>query len=330
MTTSFNQGQVHIELGAGTIIHGVWNKSKYRVERLLGRGANGVVYYVVRMNSRTAPAKGTALQGFALKIGAEAVDFQSEINALTSLESARHHTKLKGERQSARPFLVEVDDVEIGGKRHPFYVMRYVEGVTLSTYLRRHGNQWFGLIGSKLLYRLAELHAAGWIFSDLKAENVLVSPDGEVELVDYGGLTRDGGSIRQFTELYDRGYWNGGLRSADIGYDLFSFAVLAVHLYQKDALKRSVQGSLPQTRQREDLMEIIRDCPALRPYQQWLQHAIYGRFHSTEEAWKEWKQISGSVYRRTGLPNHPTPRWLKLSFTGSVMLIVVILIYYAR
>ena len=46
-------------------------------------------------------------------------------------------------------------------------------------------------------------------------ENVIVADYGHVELVDYGGVTAVGKSIRQFTEIYDRGYWNAGSRAAD-------------------------------------------------------------------------------------------------------------------
>ncbi|MGZ9587109.1 protein kinase domain-containing protein [Paenibacillus marinisediminis] len=327
MTISSNNSLLQkIPLQVGSVVTGVWNKRKYRIERLLGSGANGVVYYVTKSSGQSQPSNERG-RGFAMKIGMDAVEFQSEINALSSLEAGRRHMKSGVGRISARPFLVESDDVEIDGKRYPFYIMRYVQGVTLSEYLGKRGLDWFGVVGGRLLRRLAELHAAGWIFSDLKAENVLVTPDGEAELVDYGGLTRIGSSVRQFTEWYDRGYWNGGLRSADIGYDLFAYAVLMVHLYQKDQLKQCVRGSLPQVRQQEDLMEIIRGCSKLRPYQHWLHRAIYGTFVTTDEALVEWQKITQTVYRSAGRPSRPTPRWLKFSFVGSLLIVVLLLIY---
>lgn len=326
VTTSYKCREQHLQLRPGSLVTGIWNKRQYRIVRMLGSGANGVVYYVTRQQESNVTHKRRE-QGFAMKIGAETVEFQSEINALTSLEADRRKHANRVGRQHARPFLVEADDVEIDGKKYPCYIMRYVPGVTLSDYLTKHGLDWFGILGGRLLRRLSELHAGGWVFSDLKAENVLVSADGEVALVDYGGITPIGNSIRQFTEWYDRGYWNGGLRSADIGYDLFSFAVLMVHLFQKDQLQNCVKRSLPQVRQREDLMEIIRQCPRLKPYQAWLERAIYGRFKSTEEAVALWQQTSRAVYRNIPRPAHPTPRWLKLSFACSFMLLLLLLAY---
>lgn len=323
MTTSFNAKQ-QVPLLTNTIVTGLWNKRQYRVERLLGSGANGMVFYVTRVHAQNSPNEG---RSFAMKLGVEAVDFQSEINALTSLEADRRQRMEGVGQKSARPFLLEADDVEIDGKRYPFYVMRYVPGVTLSEFLSKRGVDWFGVLGGKLLRRLKELHSGGWVFCDLKADNVLVHSDSEVELVDYGGLTRIGSSVRQYTEWYDRGYWNGGTRSADIGYDLFAFAVLMIHLYQGDQLKRYVRGSLPQIRHCSDLMDIVRACPKLAPYQQWLERAISGTFLTTEEAMREWARVSKNAYRIIGKAARPTPRWLKLSFAGSLLCVILILMY---
>lgn len=326
VTTSYKCREQPLPLRPGSLVTGIWNNQQYRIVRMLGSGANGVVYYVTRQQDANTIHKRRE-QGFAMKVGADTVEFQSEINGLTSLEVDRRKHAVRAGRQYARPFLVEADDVEIEGKKYPYYIMRYVSGVTLSDYLTKHGLDWFGILGGKLLRRLSELHANGWIFSDLKAENVLVSAEGEVDLVDYGGITPVGGSIRQFTEWYDRGYWNGGLRSADIGYDLFSFAVLTVHLFQKEQLQHCVRKSLPQVRQQEDLMEIIRQCPKLKPYQKWLERAIYGGFKTTEEAVELWRQISRHVYRTVPRPAHPTPRWLKVSFATSLVLLLMLLVY---
>lgn len=326
MTTSYKIREQPLPLRPGLLVTGVWNKQQYRIVRKLGSGANGVVYYVTRLWDTDTAHKGRE-QGFAMKVGMDTVELQSEINALTSLEQDRRKHAARAGRQHVRPFLIEADDIEIQGKKYPFYIMRYVTGVRLSEYLKQHGLDWFGILGGKLLQRLSDLHACGWVFSDLKAENVLVSAEGEVDLVDYGGVTPIGGSIRQFTEWYDRGYWNGGTRSADIGYDLFSFAVLTVHLFQKDQLQHCVGGSLPQMRHRENLIAIIQQCPKLKPYEIWLERAINGKFKSTEEAVELWQRISRTVYRTIPRPAGPTPRWLKVSFATSLALLMLLVVY---
>ena len=110
--------------------------------------------------------------------------------------------------------------------------MRYVRGEALHHFIRRQGTDWTLLVGLRLLQKLAQLHQAGWVFGDLKPQNVLVSDYGQVELIDYGGVTSIGRSVKQFTEWYDRGFWNGGSRTADGTYDVFAFALLLIHVLE--------------------------------------------------------------------------------------------------
>ena len=174
--------------------------------------------------------------------------------------------------------------------------MRYVRGDKLPAFLAAQGAEWFPLAGYNLLQRLAELHASGWSFGDLKVDNVLVAEYGRVELVDYGGVTAFGKGIRQFTEIYDRGYWNAGTRVSDAGYDLFSYGVLCVQMFADRALYRLTAETLPQNRSTQDLLRIAQDCPQLRPFLGWLARSFNGGFRDTAEAGEAWN----TVMRRIG------------------------------
>lgn len=116
--------------------------------------------------------------------------------------------------------------------------MRYVEGKPLHHFLSKNGPDWLGLVGLGLLEKLRTLHECGFVFGDLKPENVMVSKYGEVELIDFGGTSPIGRSVKQFTEWHDRGFWNAGSRISDEGYDLFAFAVLCLRLLNEEGLKR--------------------------------------------------------------------------------------------
>jgi Serine/threonine protein kinase len=261
-----------LRLAPGTVITGKWNRGRYRVERLLGEGANGKVY-LVEQNRRL----------YAMKVGGDAVDLQSEINVLRSLASRRRR---------AEPYLMAVDDyVRDDGSEYPFYVMRYVRGSAVHEYLQREGADWFPLVGYHLLGKLAELHEAGYVFGDLKRENVLVGDYGRVELVDFGGATALGKSVRQFTELYDRGYWNAGSRTAEGTYDLFSYAVLCLHLFEGRRLLQLAQTALPQNRSPADLIRLTDGHPALKPFAGWLARALRGEFASAREGAAAWQLI---------------------------------------
>ncbi|BCG56629.1 hypothetical protein PUR_00540 [Paenibacillus sp. URB8-2] len=292
----------------GDVIVGKWRGNRYVVERLLGKGANGTVYLVNREGRR---------EKYALKIGYDALDLQSEINVMTSLQSYR--ARQDWQDRGASPldaYFLEADDASKGG--FPFYVMRYVHGMPLHYFLSKKGSSWLGLIGLKLLDRLCGLHECGFIFGDLKPENVVVSEYGEAELIDFGGAGPIGRSVKQFTEWHDRGFWNAGSRIGDESYDLFAFAVLCLRHLDESGLKQAGR-QLPQTRSAEDLVKLANQLPD-KKLASWLRMALKGGFSTSAEAKEMWRS---HVYKsRIGKPEPiATPRWLTGAFALSLCLL---------
>src|SRR4051794_34361343 len=86
------------------------------------------------------------------------------------------------------PGLVAVYDQGLDGS-HPFLVMELVEGGTLRELLRERGPMpphAAAAVLRPVLGGLAPAHHAGLVHRDVKPENVLISDDGEVKLVDFG------------------------------------------------------------------------------------------------------------------------------------------------
>ncbi len=86
------------------------------------------------------------------------------------------------------PGLVAIYDQGMDG-RHPFLVMELVEGGTLRELLRERGPMPPHAVTAVLrpvLGGLAAAHRAGLVHRDVKPENVLISDDGDVKLVDFG------------------------------------------------------------------------------------------------------------------------------------------------
>lgn len=255
-------------LRAGQRITGKWNGFVYQVERLLGSGANGHVYMVLRGG-----------QLYAMKIGREALDFQSEINGLNELQQ---------QTATAQPFVIDVDDAVIGGRDFSFYVMKYVQGTHPAKFLHENGTDWYPVIGHRILGKLAELHARGYIFGDLKSDNILVSGFGTAELIDYGGLTRFGKAVRQYTERFDRGYWRAGSRSAEPAYDLFAFAVLCLELAHADTGRLAKLETDPE-RSVEQLCRLAKESPQTRTVAPVIEACLNGRLRSAADAQYAWK-----------------------------------------
>ncbi|RED53061.1 serine/threonine protein kinase [Cohnella lupini] len=286
MTTSSDRQP----LPKGTEIRGKWNGKLYRLDRLLGRGSNGQVY----LASSSTKAK------FAVKLGIESAELQGEANILASLD----HTE-----KGRSPFLLDVDDTVLEGKNVPFYVMKYIPGIPVKAYLRERGSHWIGVIGYRLLERLSQLHEAGWVFGDIKSDNVLVGEYGRVELVDYGGASSIGRSVRQFTEIYDRGYWSAGSRIADPAYDHFAVALLWLHALEGKRLIQLTKTLIPQNRHPRELMKIVRSNSRLLPLENWMEKALTGRFENTQDASKQWREAI-RVSQKPKSPDDRVPAWM--------------------
>ncbi|HLQ46776.1 MAG TPA: serine/threonine-protein kinase, partial [Planctomycetaceae bacterium] len=154
---------------------------RFRVERLLGRGAMGAVYF----------AWDTQLdRAVALKVP-----------RLTGAEDSEIVQRLLREAKAAasldHPHICRVYDVgnEAGTA---FIAMQFIEGRPLSDYIapghfqseRRSVD-----VARKLASALVEAHAKGIIHRDLKPANILVNERGEPILMDFG-LARRADSAR--------------------------------------------------------------------------------------------------------------------------------------
>lgn len=290
----------------GAQIRGKWNGHVYTVERALGSGSNGQVMLVRR---------GKTL--FALKAGFEMVDHQSEINVLR---------KLSKTNTSFNQYLVDVDDYVYANVHIPFCVLRFIEGLKLQIYLKKYGQDWIYAIGTNLLRKLCELHEGGYIFGDLKPENMLITGYGNVSLIDFGGVTAKGRSVKQLTEFFDRGYWNAGERTAEDSYDLFSFAILIIYAIQRDGRFAEFKRMIPQNRSIELLQPMIKENARLSAMAPFLNGALQGKFRSSREAYDEWCSLIGSKKGRT-LATIKAP-WVAVCFAASVVLFGATLFMY--
>jgi len=241
---------------------GKWNKRVYSVISELGRGANGTVYLALFQGKK-----------LAVKVGADSIDLLMEVNMLKNVHQAQS--------QKVGPLVTDLDDVVIDGKTLSFYAMEYVEGEPLDRYVERVGTEWVPVLMVQLLSRLGVLHGKGWAFGDLKPQNVIVDQKSkQVCLIDFGGVTKHGNAIRQFTEEYDRAHWQAGDRRADSAYDLFSLAVMMIRLMiGKEAWKTMPSGA----RQIQLLCDIIRDNESLYPFRVPLLKAFHGKYAEAAE-----------------------------------------------
>jgi serine/threonine protein kinase len=144
---------------------------RYRILKILGQGAMGVVYEVMRLSDgRHLAAK--VLSGHARR--QELARFAREGQLLARLN---------------HPNLVRIVDVDLLDNRLAYLVMELVEGGTLAQRQARYGQLQFALpILRQIASALAQVHAAGIVHRDLKPANILLAQGAElqVKLADFG------------------------------------------------------------------------------------------------------------------------------------------------
>ena len=204
----------------------------YRLDKLLGKGGMGAVYQA--WDERLE-------RWVAIK------QIRPE-----SADNERVRERFRREaRASARlnhPSIVQIFDI-LESEDGDWIVMELVEGRTLARLLEeeRPDLQRVLALAREIAWALAEAHRKGIVHRDLKAENVLVTPDGHAKILDFGlaklvdrehqaTLTIPGGPMgtaRSMSPEQARGLELDG-RS-----DLFSFGVL---LYEAIAGVSPFQG----------------------------------------------------------------------------------------
>lgn len=248
-------------LAPGSIITGKWNQERYTIIKALGQGATGNVYLA---DSRRG--------NVALKLSENSMAITSEVNVL------KHFSKVQGTLLG--PSLLDVDDWKYNSKKLvSFYVMEYVHGKSFLEFTEQRGIEWAGVLTLQLLTNLENLHQEGWIFGDLKPENLIVSgPPPRIRCIDVGGTTQQGRSIKEFTEFFDRGYWGMGNRKAEPAYDLFSVAMIMINAAYPKRFKKSNDRD-----GKSQLIEKIRQHPFLLKHEDVLQKALIGNYNSAGE-----------------------------------------------
>lgn len=304
MTTRLLKNQVR-KILPGTTIRGKWHHCRYRIVRPLGQGANGDVYLAESPNGRVA-----------VKIGRESMSVTSEVNVL------KQFSKVQG--KVLGPSLIDVDDWVANDGIHPFYVMEYLRGEPLLTFLHSKGEEWLGILIVQLLADLDRLHQTGWIFGDLKPDNLIVcGPPPRIRWIDVGGTTLIGRSVKEFTEFFDRGYWGMGSRKAEPTYDLFAVAMIMLNSAYPRRFQRTKEG-------RQDLRAAIQKSASLRRYRKIIEKAQEGRYKGASSMRSDLVHTLGRLKDNKSIDSKRTHKRqnLRVSWLETFMLAVLLFVVY--
>jgi len=173
--------------------------SDYTILGQLGRGGMGIVYEA----EQDSPRRRVAIK---LMHPMHATDDR--------LRRFRHETELLGRLQ--HPGIAQIYEAgtyDLGRGTQPFFAMELVEGVDIRTYCEE---QQLGLVARiELLARVADIvqyaHEREVIHRDLKPDNILVTPDGQPRILDFGIARAESSSDVLSTILTEEGQLVGTL-----------------------------------------------------------------------------------------------------------------------
>ena len=176
-----------VALRAGTVLN-----QRYIVGRVLGQGGFGITYLAwdTKLQAKVAVKEfmpgelATRVDGTTVSVLADSKTEAFTYGAERFQEEARTLAKFMGQ-----PNIAGVTDY-FDENDTSYFVMDYIEGISFKTYIANHG----GKVSVEetlnvmipVLQALTAVHAEGFIHRDVTPDNIYITKDGVVKLLDFG------------------------------------------------------------------------------------------------------------------------------------------------
>jgi len=306
----------------------------YQIVSLLGQGGMGRVYQ----------AKDPRLGRFvALKFLPEQLERYPHIRA-RFLQEARVAAALD------HPFICKIYEIGEYGDRK-FIAMEYVEGETLSEKLERDRPSLAETIrlGVEIADALEKAHQKSVIHRDLKPQNIMITSEGHIKLMDFG-LARRVLSNGDTEESWRTTLGAGNLLVGTLAYmspeqfqgegvdhrsDIFSFGIILYEL---------LTGTHPfrQPTKLETANAIARNRPA--PFPEYskvpkdLQRVVVkmlekepdGRHQSVKEIRRDLIDVQNALQSEAADRERPPASWVSFAVVASVVVLVALILYWVK
>lgn len=145
---------------------------RYRIIKQIGRGGMADVYL----------AKDLILDGEEVAVKVLRTNYQMDPIAV-----ARFQREARAMADLDHPHIVRITD--IGEEGQQYLAMEYVAGLDLKRYIKEHAplsNEEAVRIMGQILLAMRLAHTHGIVHRDLKPQNVLLTPDGDAKVTDFG------------------------------------------------------------------------------------------------------------------------------------------------
>ena len=182
-----NEKKFPVALRAGTVLNG-----RYIIGRVLGQGGFGITYLALDTQLNAKVAIKEFMPGeIATRVGGTTVSVMMETRSEEFTYGAERF------QEEARTLAKFIGNPNIAGVSSYFdendtsyFVMDYIEGISFKTYIANHG----GKISVEetlnvmipVLRALTAVHGEGFIHRDVTPDNIYITKDGMVKLLDFG------------------------------------------------------------------------------------------------------------------------------------------------
>ncbi|HRV18498.1 MAG TPA: bifunctional serine/threonine-protein kinase/formylglycine-generating enzyme family protein [Myxococcota bacterium] len=302
-------------LPAGALLDG-----KYRIGRVLGAGGFGITYLAVDENlahrvaikeymPRSDAVRST--DGNSICPGTYEDNEAFEFGLQKFLEEARVLARIS---EQDNPRIVSINNF-FKANGTAYLVMRYLEGQTLASLLKSRGGSLPEdesiVILTAMLDGLREVHAAGLIHRDIKPQNVFITDNGGVKLIDFGAARyAQGAKSRGLTQVYTPPYapfeqyspkGNQGPWTDIYAVGVTFYQMLTGRL-PDDALSRYQDSSIvaPHAATEGKVSKVLDDVVAKA-----ISPEVSGRFRSVDEFFKALR--AHPLFRQDQKPLPPSP-----------------------
>lgn len=165
---------------------------KIVIGRVMGKGGFGVTYlgYDLRMD-KTIAVKEYYPNGIAYRSpsGTEVSVADAKSSETFEKGAEKFYTEAQMVAQfNGNPNIVSVYDY-FRANNTVYLIMEYLSGITLKTYVKKHGRLTDGqalFVMDKIAAALSITHSAGVLHRDISPDNIMICIDGKVKLIDFG------------------------------------------------------------------------------------------------------------------------------------------------
>ena len=185
----------HDALATGTILHG------HTVEKVMSEGGFGIVYLVSHLATGEKRVIKEYMPSFALRAGDSQNVGPRSISDQDTFEWGLKAFVEEAQLLMRMKHLYVVPVIEAFHKFGTAYlVMPYVNGMTLTDWLKQNGRPGqsdMDKIFIALLEALKYVHENDILHRDIKPDNILIKPDGQPVLIDFGSARQSAASKSQ-------------------------------------------------------------------------------------------------------------------------------------